>query len=497
MLPERRGCGGHIVLSEPDLPNALNLHPSVSRQLFLAIQRASGADIHARLKELEESDYMPRADIRELQWRRLRDLVEHAYKNIPFYRRYWDQHGVILSQVQNFDDFKSLPILTKKHVRENYNDLLSPIHSGDALHHGKTSGSSGTPMRFLRTQDSKARFWAAQYRGYGRFGIRPGDRQGRFYGMPFEQAQSRKERLKDFVMNRKRLMGVFDLADHRLQDFAAQLNRFRPVYFNGYSTWLGRFAEFVANQPSIMYDWIPLKGAVATSDILTNYHRGLIEKTFHCPVIDEYGGAEIGLIAISCPDHGFHTVPENTYLEQLVSENSKASGTSGVSYGEVIVTDLHSHAMPFIRYQLGDLLEQLKDPTVECTCGRPSELIGSVLGRTTHYIVTPAGELRSGWIFDYMLKLSDEDSWVNAGCARQTSVDKIVVYLEATDNVPQKFVDFVNSMAAEHISPDIAIVIEQVDELPRSATGKVRTFVSDLDIDREIERIRGGKVSSE
>lgn len=467
------------------------MHPILSRNLFLLTQRLSGADLGRRLAELEESQYMPRQDMDELQWRRLRDLLQHAYTHVPYYRRTWDEHGIRLSRIQSIEDLRVLPCLTKADVQQHYEELLSPTRKDHRLHHGKTSGTSGNPMLFLRTQDSKARFWAAQYRAYGWFGIRIGDRQGRFYGMPFAQAQSRKEKIKDFVMNRSRLLGVFDLGDERLEAFAEAMNRFRPVYFNGYSSWLGRFAEFMSAHDVSRYNWIPLKGVVTTSEILTDRHKQLIEETFGCRVINEYGAAEIGLVAISCPHGGFHTVPENTVLEQLPSRDLEAMEAGGTRYREVVVTDLHSHAMPFIRYQVDDYLQELPDDDATCPCGRTSRLVGAVQGRTNQYILTPEGAVRGGMVFDYIFKLSAVDNLgVRAACARQIDLHTFVMYVVRDVGYSDRFIAFVNEIVTKHVSPAMRVEFEFVDELPRSPTGKVKLFSTDLDVDAERQRLR-------
>lgn len=467
------------------------MHSSISRAIFGATQKFSGAPLFERMRELNDSQWLPRARISEQQFRRLSALLHYAYRNVPYYRKQWDEAGIKPGDIQSFDDLKRLPVLTKPVVQRQFDDLQSAAMKGARLHRGKTSGSTSSPMQYVRTQDSKARFWAAQYRGYGWYGIRPGDKQGRFYGMPFAQVNSGREKLKDFVMNRRRL-GRFDLSEARMRDFAQRMNRFRPVYFNGYSSWLGRFAEFIEQQEGAAYDWIPLKGAVATSEVLTEQHRETIERAFGCKVIQEYGSAEIGLVAISCPSGGFHTVPENVYLEQLPAGKDVQS-PSGTPLYEVVVTDLHSYAMPFIRYKVGDYLGAVSDSDRICECGRESTLIGSVLGRTNSYVITPEGSVIGGMLFDYIAKTIAYGKGISGFAARQKDLRTIILYIARAAAVSEGAVDTLVAASMSHLSPSMHVEVEFVDELPRTSTGKAINFSSDLDLEATLLRIRHDK----
>ena len=466
------------------------MNPALSRYLFSLSQRLSGADLLKRISELQSSEYMPRDQMAEMQWRKMEGLINHAYKHVPYYRRTWNEHGIKLSQIQSLGDLKKLPFLTKSDVQNNFDDLCSEIGPRKNLQYGRTSGSSGTPMNYCRTQDSKARFWAAQYRAYAWYGIRPGDKQGRFYGMPFEQAAGAKEKIKDLVMNRRRLLGMFDLSEARLATFSEQMNRFRPVYFNGYASWLSRFAEFVGSRTKSQYNWIPLNAVVSTSEVLHDHKQKVIEDTFECKVINEYGAAEIGLVAISCPHRGYHTVPENNIVEFALPDNVHALGKDEQSHRQIVITDLHSDAMPFIRYKVGDSVSNL-DVADTCSCGRTSQLMGPVQGRTFQYVLTPEGELRHGMIYDYMLKLAGPAGvGVLSACTRQRDIHTITMYIVKNELFTDDFLVFVRESTREHISPTMQIEFEFVDELPRSPNGKLQSFATDIDINAELSKMK-------
>ncbi|MFH1371536.1 MAG: hypothetical protein ABII09_09670 [Planctomycetota bacterium] len=472
------------------------MKPSLSRRLFSTIQRSLGADIEKRLHELQDSQWLSHSELQQMQWRKLTKLLHNAYKNVPYYRRTWQEAGIHPSDIRSWDDFKKVPFLTKGQVRENHSEMLSKEIKRMSLHHDSTGGSSGTPLRFVRPQDTKAWFWAAQYRGYGWFGIQLDDRQGRFYGMPFGLVSGYKARMIDWVMNRRRI-SAFDMRDEQMRAFAQQMNRFRPVYLNGYAMAIGRFAEFMSREKNrARYTWIPLKGVVSTSEVLTPTYKRLIEEVFECPVINEYGAAEIGLVAITCPKGGFHVVCENVYLETIPAIDVELPPNVSSGPVEIVITDLHNYAMPFIRYKVGDLLKAAPDERLKCDCGRGSLLIGSVIGRDNSLVVTPEGKVLSGMVFDYLARYSlMKESGIRQFVARQDALDRITYYIVKDDHFSDSTLKYLSDTTRQYLGPSIIIDMKFVSQIPLTNKGKFMNFSSTLNVNEVLTRICYSKKS--
>ncbi|MDQ1318324.1 MAG: hypothetical protein QG588_1984, partial [Candidatus Poribacteria bacterium] len=111
-----------------------------------------GMKFAKKYNELMESQWYTKELLGEIQIRKLEAIIKHAYENVPYYRRVFNERGLKPRDIQNFDDLKKLPILTKEDVREHLNDLKAmnfecyhPILS-------HTSGSTGTAMDFYLTK---------------------------------------------------------------------------------------------------------------------------------------------------------------------------------------------------------------------------------------------------------------------------------------------------------------------------------------------------------
>jgi phenylacetate-CoA ligase len=76
-------------------------------------------------QELEQSQWWPRAKILELQGQRLRNLIQHAYDTVPYYRNIFDKRSLHPDDIKMGKDLYLLPVLTKKLIKSNYKNLAA------------------------------------------------------------------------------------------------------------------------------------------------------------------------------------------------------------------------------------------------------------------------------------------------------------------------------------------------------------------------------------
>ena len=103
------------------------------------------------LSELEESQWWPLEQIEELQSERLRRLITHAYEHVPYYRRVMDERGLRPTEIRSKADLRLLPVLTRSGAQEHGAEMRAKGFPGNLLRPTKTSGSTGTPLRFYGT----------------------------------------------------------------------------------------------------------------------------------------------------------------------------------------------------------------------------------------------------------------------------------------------------------------------------------------------------------
>jgi phenylacetate-CoA ligase len=93
----------------------------------------------------KDIETMDRASLRSLQQERLRWTGEHAYQNVPYYRRMLDGAGVTPDQIRSLDDIRRLPFTVKDDLRKNYPFGMYAVPMSKVVRVHASSGTTGKP----------------------------------------------------------------------------------------------------------------------------------------------------------------------------------------------------------------------------------------------------------------------------------------------------------------------------------------------------------------
>jgi phenylacetate-CoA ligase len=359
--------------------------------LYRLIQAARREPVIRVLRELERTQWWPAERLREEQMRKLHALLDIA-QAVPHYRQAWGGPPESSGEIRCPADLQRLPILRKEQLRAGAAKLRNPQFDGP-VNEQVTTGSSGVPLVVQRSRLSGAYGRAAKLRGHRWHGLRLGDREVRFGGVSIEALGRRRARMVDRLMNRTRL-STADLSPVRLADYIEIVRRRRPRYLYGYPSALTLFAA-EAKRRGVGQEF-GLELVLSSSERLFPHRREAIASTFGCPVADEYGAAEVSIIAMECPRGGLHQTAESQLLE-IVDEDGRPV-TEG-DEGDVIVTDLNNHAAPLIRYALGDRARWVPGP---CPCGRGLPRLEVLEGSSFGVVELPDGRVLSGVEFYFL-----------------------------------------------------------------------------------------------
>lgn len=129
------------------------------------------------LASLERTQWWSRDKLVELQNRKLCSLIDHAYNNVPYYRRIFDERGLSVQDITTVDDLPKLPVLTKDLIRLNITDLMPRDARRWRPRPYSSSGSTGEPLRYYTSMDALAMVTASTFRGQSWAGCRLGERR--------------------------------------------------------------------------------------------------------------------------------------------------------------------------------------------------------------------------------------------------------------------------------------------------------------------------------
>lgn len=435
----------------------------IEQVVYPLMERWRGNRVRELLQQLQKSAARPAADLRELQRQRLTRLLLHVKENCPAYRDLaWDQQ---LIHRDPYAALRQIPPLDKNRFRRHSELYLTrPVSE---LIANRTGGSSGDPVRFYMDRAQVEAYEAARWRGLSWYGITPGSRCLMLWGNPIElAAQARwQEALRERLLKNRRLISAYTLSADSMGRLARTIDRFRPEYLYGYAGSLVAVGRMLALQG--LRPRRRLKAVVATAEALSPEDSQVLEMIFNCPVVNEYGARDGGIIAYSCPEGSLHLSAENLVLEILdpITLEPLPPGSSGL----IALTDLTNFCQPRLRYLLGDAGALADGP---CSCQLPLPCLAALDGREDAILVTPRGRLVHGNMVRQLVKAYDG---VASFQLEQLAPERALLRIKLEEGwaaAPRPLLDKIGRAL-----PGVDIRVLYVDEIAPEASGKFRCAV--------------------
>ena len=319
------------------------------------------------------------------QWRR-------AWTTVPFYQN-WRRVHQLPERIGCLTDLAKFPILTKQMISDE-RDLVATSPGVERF--TLTGGTSGVSTPFPMSSNDADASWINTHIGRSWNGLQPGDRLLMIWGHSHlfsgkgAAIKQAKRRIKDRLNNITRV-SAYNLDDNRLEYIAGEIRRFKPRYVIGYGSCLARLCGYLAAKKRNLRDARVVR-VVNTSETLDATDADMVSNLFDCPVINEYGMAEAGVIGYSSGELYPVRVLWNDYIVR--TDNRR-----------LIVTTIGSRCFPLINYDTEDLCgDELPETGSHL-------LLDSLLGkaRDTFKIVDAHGRQHevSVVLFDHILKQID------------------------------------------------------------------------------------------
>ncbi len=369
-------------------------------------------------KHYIKADFDPVPLWRERQWQRLLNVLRHAYARVPFYRSKYEKAGVRLDDIKNEADFRRLPVITKKELRDNFpENVIADNFSLEFLRYSNTSGTTGSSLILVNDQDDINYKYASKLRSQYLMGCDIGDNIVRltpnecqpclptgespdvgFYKyLKMLLSRHKFKRQAYYIFLERYLINRFlnsrrfppplspDLTDKELFNYVKVIQEFKPSIVTGYPVYLYLVAKYIQENRISMPK---CKCIDLTAGLSSSYMRGFIGEQFSAPVFQSYGGCEFGRVASSCEhDAGrMHILEEQCYIE-FIKNNGEPARQGQLA--NIIITALNAYGMPVIRYEHGDVGEYFEEG---CACHRTTRLM-QVAGRLHDLIITSDGKL--------------------------------------------------------------------------------------------------------
>lgn len=329
--------------------------------------------------EFRRTQWQSVEQLRENQERQLKKILKFAYENVPYYTEFFNQRKIKLTDIISIKDLEKLPILTKQTIKENWNKFI-PINIKRLKYlNVSTGGSTGNPLKYRISLDDYERGLALHYRGLGYGGYELGDKIAIIAGSSLIPTvrSALKTKTQEFFLN-QRFYSSFEMSEKSLVAYFEDINVWKPGFIRGYASSIYLFAKFIKGR-DLKLSFRP-KSIITTSEMLFDNQRDLIEEVFGAKIFEEYGVNDGGISAYECAEHnGLHINMEKAIVEVIDEAGKQIINQRG----RILATSLYNYALPFIRYDTGDLgyISNRK-----CLCGRDMPLFEELMGRVTDFL---------------------------------------------------------------------------------------------------------------
>lgn len=397
----------------------------------------------------------------------LQRMVRHCYENVPYYREVFQELRLTPNDIQTLEDLKKLPIIDKRTVQADMQQFVSKKHFNVLCNVGKTSGSTGTPGKFIRDFDAINFEHACVWRHWEKAGDNGKRRLCLRGDIIVPSAQEDPPFWRYNPANQELQMSSYHLSRRNSIHYIQKILEFQPkVFFAGPSMAHVLAKFFRMHNVNYQFDAI-----FTSSESLDPEVRRYIEDVFQCPIYDWYGQAERVSAIGQCKSGNYH-IQEDYSIVELEPGHEEGSY-------ELVGTQLYNMAMPLLRYRTQDYV-YLKSEAFQregCPCGCSFRTVDRILGRAYGYLLTPEG---------YHIAITAQ---IPIG------VDNVIetqFYQERQGEVILKVLSNGNFSAVDrerlihntlqHTSPHMSVIVEEVDEIPRGPNGKFINIINKVPI---------------
>lgn len=376
--------------------------------------------------ELEPIETASRDEIQALQLQRLRWSLQHAYDNVPHYRKAFDEKCVRPCDLKTLADLSKFPFTYKKDLRDNYPFGMFAVPRNQLLRVHASSGTTGKPTVVgytARDIDTWANLVARSIRAAGG---RPGDMVHIAYGYGLFTgglgAHYGAERAGCTVVPMSG--GQTEKQVQLIQDFKPDIIMVTPSYMQV-------IVEEFQRQGLDARD-SSLKVGIFGAEPWTEAMRQEIEAKAGIAAVDIYGLSEImgpGVASECVESQDGPVIWEDHFYPEIIDPQTGEVLPDGQE-GELVFTSLSKEALPMIRYRTRDLTRLLA-PT-----SRSFRRMGKIVGRSDDMLIIRGVNMFPTQIEEIVLQHHSLSGQYQIHVTREGTLDKVAVRCELHPGIP-------------------------------------------------------------
>ncbi len=369
-------------------------------------------------------DYLPLSQLRDLQFQRLRAMVQRAYDRVALFRQRMETRSLKPAHLETLDDIAKLPFTVKTDLRDTYPFGLFASPLAEIVRFHASTGTTGKPIVVAYTQEDLNDWAQVMLRSFAACGVHRGDIVHNAYGYGLFTgglgAHYGAEALGASVIPISG--GNTDRQVMVLRDFGATAICCTPSYFL-------HLIERAAGM-GVNFKDLPLRAGIFGAEPWTESMRQRIEAESGIKAYDIYGLSEIigPGVAMECLHQAGPHIFEDMFYPEIIDPETCELLPDGAE-GELVLTTLCKRAMPMIRYRTRDITSLNSEP---CACGRTLRRIRRIGRRSDDMLIIRGVNVYPSQIESALLAVEGAQPHYQIVVDRQKGLDVLEVQVEVT-----------------------------------------------------------------
>jgi len=414
---------------------------------------------------------LSRKKIEELQLKRLRKILIHAYENVPFYREKFDSAGVE-PNIKNLDDLQKFPFTTKDDLRKNapFGMLAFPLSEYIELH--ASSGTTGEPITVCYTPNDLEVWTEVMARCLAMAGLTNRD----IFQIPIPYGTFTGA--FGFHYGGKRIGAL--IVPTGKGDSERQI-RLMKYYGTTFIAGIASYALHLANvarKMGIEPAELDVRNGIFGAEMFTKATKERIMKEWNMDVHDIYGLTEMCGPGVSadCDEHDGLHLWEDHFLPEIIDPKT-GERLEKEEEGELVLTTLTKEGMPIIRYRTRDITF-IYDGI--CNCGRTHIRHAPIKGRSDDMLIIKGTNIFPSQIEEVIMKNEKVgNNWLMV-IEKSGEMDMLTVKVEGKRKYNEEEIERIRRELEKEIkivtTLGVKVEVVEPDSLPKYE-GKARRVI--------------------
>ena len=377
----------------------------------------------------EKMETMSRDELMTLQEQRLKKTVAYCYERMPFYKKKFDEIGLLPGDIKTLDDLSKLPFTVKTDLRDNYPDGLQAADNKDIIRYHASSGTTGKPIVAMHTREDVEMWSECVCRCLAMYGLTKEDRVQVSYGYSLFTGGLG---LHDGAT--KYGCAVLPTSSGNTQKQLMLMKDLRMTALACTPSYALYLSELLMEQ-GLSPEEVPLKHGIFGAEPWTEEMRQTLEERMGIHAHDIYGLTEICGPGVGgdCEYHNGIHLWEDNFIVEVINPKTGEVLPPG-SMGEIVFTTINKTGMPVLRYRTRDLSHITID---KCECGRTMARMGKIVGRSDDMMIIRGVNVFPSQVESVLINLNKTAPFFHMIVDRKGTLDTLEIQVEVNNTTDE------------------------------------------------------------